>query len=61
MSSTGACPPDGSKTIKISYTEELTDPTGAGPSRSHLAAARCHADEGGNAADVTGGCPDGTH
>src|SRR6266498_163080 len=26
MSSTAACPPDGSKTYKISYTEDLTDP-----------------------------------
>jgi hypothetical protein len=33
----------------------------ADPSSSHFAAARCHADEAGNPADVTGGCPDGTH
>jgi hypothetical protein len=30
MSSTDACPPDGSNTYKISYTGDLTDPAGAG-------------------------------
>src|SRR6266498_3504698 len=32
MSSTAACTPDGSKTYKISYTEDLTDP--AQPAKS---------------------------